>query len=451
MSTQPTRIFVARLLGLDVFDPLGDRLGKLRDVVVLGGSQNTAPHAVGIVVEVPGKKRVFVPMTRLTSMDQSQIICTGLVNLRRFEQRGAEQLVVGGIFDRKVTLVDGCGFAVIEDIAMDQQRNGDWLVTKLFVRRGSSTSRLRGLRRGHTMLIDWSEARTDDAAEPQSATTLWPPTRTSNPSDFADALQEMSDKRRVEVASELQDERLADIMSELPEDDQVTLLSALDNERAADVLEEMDPDDAADLLADLPQAKAEELLLLMEPDEAKDVRRLLQYAEGTAGALMTPVPVILPPEATVAEALAHVRSEDLSPALASAIFICRPPLETPTGRFLGVVHIQQLLRSAPPEQLGTIVDKNLEPVSDQDDISVVSHIMASYNLNSLPVVSKEGRLVGAVTVDDLLDHLLPEDWRNHEDGAPVTETRRTHWLSGITPRVAASTPPWSSSPGSCPT
>ncbi|ALE92804.1 magnesium transporter [Arthrobacter alpinus] len=418
MSTQATRIFVARLLGLDVFDPLGDRLGKLRDVVVLGSGQKTAPHAVGIVVEVPGKKRVFVPMTRLTSMDQSQIICTGLVNLRRFEQRGAEQLVVGGLFDRKVTLVDGSGFAVIEDIAMDQQRNGDWLITKLFVRRGTSTSRLRGLRRGHTLLIDWAEAHPDDDADPQGATHFVAAHEDLKPADFADALQEMSDKRRVEVASELQDERLADIMSELPEEDQVHLLSALDNERAADVLEEMDPDDAADLLADLPQAKAEELLLLMEPDEAKDVRRLLQYAEGTAGALMTPVPVILPPEATVAEALAHVRSEDLSPALASAIFICRPPLETPTGRFLGVVHIQQLLRSAPPEKLGTLVDKNLEPVSDQDDLSVISHIMASYNLNSLPVVSKEGRLVGAVTVDDLLDHLLPEDWRNHEDGAP---------------------------------
>lgn len=403
-----------------MFDPLGDRLGKLRDVVVLGrGTPGAAPHAVGIVVEVPGKKRVFVPMTRLTSMDQTQIICTGLVNLRRFEQRGAEQLVVGGIFDRKVTLTDGSGHAVIEDIAMDQQRNGDWLITKMFVRRGNNTSRLRGLRRGHTLLIDWADARPDAATEPQGASHFVATHEDLKPADFADALQEMSDKRRVEVASELQDERLADIMSELPEEDQVSLLSALDNERAADVLEEMDPDDAADLLADLPQAKAEELLLLMEPDEADDVRRLLQYEEGTAGALMTPVPVILPPEATVAEALAHVRSEDLSPALASAIFICRPPLETPTGRFLGVVHIQQLLRSAPPELLGTLVDKNLEPVSDHDDISTVSHTMASYNLNSLPVVSKEGRLVGAVTVDDLLDHLLPEDWRTHEDGAPI--------------------------------
>jgi Mg/Co/Ni transporter MgtE len=129
--------------------------------------------------------------------------------------------------------------------------------------------------------------------------------------------------------------------------------------------------------------------------------------------------VILPPEATVADALAHVRREELSPALASAVFICRPPLETPTGRFLGMVHIQQLLRSAPPEQLGSIVDKGLEPVKDLAQLGDVAHAMAQYNLNSLAVVNADGRLVGAVTVDDLLDHLLPDDWRAHDDGAPL--------------------------------
>lgn len=402
-----------------MFDPLGDRLGRLRDVVVLSRGTRGAPHVVGIVVEVPGKKRVFVPMTRVTSMDQSQIICTGLVNLRRFHQRGAEQLVVGELFDRRVTLADGSGDAVIEDIAMDQQRSGDWLVSKLFVRRGGSTSRLRGLRRGETMLIDWTDARPGSIHEPQGATQFLASHEDLKPADFADAMQDMSDKRRLEVANELQDERLADVLQELPEEDQVQLLSSLDAERAADVLEEMDPDDAADLLAELPEEQAEELLQLMEPEEAKDVRRLLEYDEDTAGGLMTPVPVILPPEATVAEALAHVRREDLSPALASAIFICRPPLETPTGRFLGVVHIQQLLRSAPPEQLGSIVDKNLEPVSDLASVSEVAQTMAQYNLNSLPVVNATGRLVGAVTVDDLLDHLLPDDWRVHEGGAPL--------------------------------
>lgn len=313
VSTNISRVFVARLLGLDVFDPLGDRLGRLRDVVVLSRGTRGAPHVVGIVVEVPGKKRVFVPMTRITSIDQTQIICTGLVNLRRFEQRGAETLVVAEMFDRRVTLADGSGDATIEDIAMDKHRSGDWFVSKLFVRRGHSLSPLSRLRRNETMIIDWADAQQGAKTEPQAATQFVATHEDLKPADFAEALQEMSDKRRFEVASELQDERLADVLQEMPEGDQVEILSALDVNRAADVLEEMDPDDAADLLAELPSAQAEELLQLMEPEGAEDVRRLLEYDEDTAGGLMTPVPVILPPEATVAEALAHVRREELSP------------------------------------------------------------------------------------------------------------------------------------------
>ena len=420
MSSNPTRVFVARLLGLDVFDPLGDRLGRLRDAVVLDRGPAVVPQVVGLVVEVPGKKRVFVPMTRVTSIDAGQIICTGLVNLRRFDQRGAERLVVAEVFDRRITLRDASGEATIEDVAMEKDRSGDWHVSQIFVRRGAPQSRLRGLRRGERLIIDWLDAYHGAADEPQAATSFLAQHDDLKAADFADALHEMSDKRRIEVAGELQDQRLADILQELPDDDQVQILSSLDRERAADVLGEMDPDDAADLLNELPEEQKEELLQLMEPDDAKDVRRLLQYEEDTAGSLMTPVPVILPPEATVAEALAHVRREELTPALASAIFVCRPPLETPTGRYLGVVHIQQLLRYPPPEPLGNIVDTDLEPVSDQANISEVSRILATYNLNSLPIVNGDGRLVGAVTVDDVLDHLLPEDWRAQDDTPDLT-------------------------------
>jgi CBS domain-containing protein/sporulation protein YlmC with PRC-barrel domain len=416
VTTNPTRVFVARLLGLDVFDPLGDRLGRLRDAVVLDRGPSKPPQAIGLVVEVPGKKRVFVPMTRITSMDPSQLICTGLVNLRRFEQRGAEVLVAAELFDRRLTLRDGSGSAVVEDVAMERNRAGDWHVSQLFVRRGSSNSPLRGLRRGgERIIIDWLDAFHGPTDEPQGATAFVAQHDDLKAADFADALHEMTDKRRIEVAGELQDDRLADVLQELPDDDQVQILSSLTRERAADVLEEMDPDDAADLLNELPEAQKEELLQLMEPDDAEDVRRLLEYEEDTAGSLMTTVPVILPPEATVAEALAHVRREELTPALASSIFVCRPPLETPTGRYLGVVHIQQLLRFPPPEPLGNIIDADLEAVGDQADVSEVSRILATYNLNSLPVVNTEGRLVGAVTVDDVLDHLLPDDWRAQDD------------------------------------
>lgn len=422
MSTNSTRVFVARLLGLDVFDPLGDRLGRLRDVVVLDRGPAKPPLVVGIVVEVPGKKRVFVPMTRITSMESGQIICTGLVNLRRFEQRGAEMLVVAEMFDRRVILADGSGSATIEDIGMEQVRNGDWYVSQLFVRRGHSMSPLRSLRRNETLIVDWNEVYQGGRNEPQAATTFVASHEDLKPADFAEALHEMNDKRRLEVASELQDERLADVLQELPDDDQVQILSSLDLERAADVLEEMDPDDAADLLAELPEDQKEKLLQLMEPEEAEDVRRLLEYEENTAGSIMTPVPVILPPEATVAEALAHVRREELTPALASAIFVCRPPLETPTGRYLGVVHIQQLLRFPPPEALGNIVDSDLEPVSDHAAVSEVARMLATYNLNAVAVVNEGGRLVGAVTVDDVLDQLLPDDWRAQEDEPPQAMT-----------------------------
>jgi len=403
---------------LDVFDPLGDRLGRLRDAVALERGRKP-PQVVGIVVEVPGKKRVFVPMTRITSIDAGQIICTGLVNLRRFEQRGAEILMVAEMFDRRVTLADGSGDATIEDIAMEKSRNGDWFVSQLFVRRGYSSSPLRSLRRNETLIVDWEDVQQGKPDEPQAATAFVASHEDLKPADFADALHDMSDKRRIEIATELQDKRLADVLQELPDDDQVQILSALEIERAADVLEEMDPDDAADLLAELPEEQKEELLQRMEPEEANDVRRLMEYEEDTAGSIMTPVPVILPPEATVAEALAHVRREELTPALASAIFVCRPPLETPTGRYLGVVHIQQLLRFPPPEALGNIVDADLERVSDQADVSEVARMLATYNLNALGVVNEDDRLVGAVTVDDVLDHLLPDDWRAQEDADPV--------------------------------
>ncbi|GAA1130111.1 CBS domain-containing protein [Arthrobacter flavus] len=330
-------------------------------------------------------------------------------------------LVVGELFDRRVTLRDGSGEAVIEDIAIEVDRAGDWHVSQVFIRRGSSSSALRGLRRGERLIVDWLDAYHGDAAEPQGASQFVAQHEDLKPADFADALHEMSDKRRTEIAGALQDDRLADILQELPDDDQVQILSSLHRERAADVLEEMDPDDAADLLNELPEAQKEDLLALMEPEDAEDVRRLLQYEEDTAGSMMTTVPVILPPEATVAEALAHVRREELTPALASSIFVCRPPLETPTGRYLGVVHIQQLLRFPPPEQLGNIVDTDLEPVGDQANISEVARILATYNLNSIPVVNAEGRLVGAVTVDDVLDHLLPDDWRAANDYPGLTK------------------------------
>ncbi len=418
MNSAPSKVFVARLAGLPVFDPLGDQVGKVRDVVAVLRGERQRPKVIGLVVEVPGRKRVFVPMGRVTSMDAGQIITTGLVNMRRFEKRQAETLVIAEMLERQVTLRDGSGEAGVEDVAIEADRKRDWTLCRLFVRRGRPVHGLSGRlrRRGETLLVDVDQvlglSGGDDA---QSATMLVAAFDDMKAADIADLLHDLSKKRRQELASELDDERLADVLEELPEDDQVEILSALGRARAADVLEAMQPDDAADLLSELSVDEQEHLLQAMEPDDADDVRRLLAYDENTAGGIMTSEPVVLGPEASVAEALALVRRAELSPALAAAVFVCRPPTETPTGTFLGVVHIQRLLREAPHSSIGTIVDTDIEPVDAGAPLGLLTRRLATYNLVSVPVTDDADRLIGVVTVDDVLDHLLPEDWREQDE------------------------------------
>ncbi len=408
MSVTPTRVFVARLAGLLVFDPNGDQVGRVRDVVAALRTDERAPRVLGLVVEVFGRRRIFLPMTRVTSLDSGQVITTGLVNMRRFEQRSTETLVLAELLDRTVTVTETGLSAVVFDVAMEQSRTRDWVLSRVAVQRGSK----RFGRKGQTQVLEWSEVTglTDNQSD-QGATHLLAAFEEMRPADLAGVIHELSPKRRGEIAAALDDERLADVLEELPEDDQVEILSNLGSERAADILEEMSPDDAADLIAELPPETAEALLRLMQPDEAEDVRRLLTYEEKTAGGLMTTDPVILPPDSTVAEALARIRNSELTPSLAAMVYVCRPPLETPTGRFLGVGHFQRLLREPPSTLVSGVIDTDLETLRPDAPLDEVTRLVAHYNLVASPVVDESGHLLGVVTVDDVVDHMLPEDWR----------------------------------------
>jgi Mg/Co/Ni transporter MgtE len=275
-------------------------------------------------------------------------------------------------------------------------------------------------RRGHLHQLEWSEVSgLIGVADQQGTANLLAVLDNMRPADLANVLQDLSDSRRNEVAAALDDERLADVLEELPEHDQVEIIAALNPERAADVLEEMDPDDAADLLAELPKPDQDVLLDLMQPEEADPVRRLLDYSPGTAGSVMTSEPIVLPPDATVAEALARVREPQLSPAVAAQVFVARAPMATPTGRYLGMVHFQRLLREPPAELLGGVVDNDIDPLDPDTPLPEITRRMATYNLIAIAVVDNNDRLVGAVTVDDVLDHLLPTDWRDRDRDVPL--------------------------------
>ncbi|MEU8750968.1 magnesium transporter MgtE N-terminal domain-containing protein [Streptomyces chartreusis] len=415
MAAGAPRIFVSHLAGIAVFDPNGDQVGRVRDLVVMLRVGRRPPRLLGLVVELSTRRRIFLPMTRVTGIESGQVITTGVLNVRRFEQRPTERLVFGELLDRRVTLVETGEEVTVLDLSVGQlPARRDWEIDKVFVRKGGRSGPLRRAR-GESLTVEWSAVTGFSLEEQgQGAESLLATFEQLRPADLANVLHHLSPKRRAEVAAALDDDRLADVLEELPEDDQIEILGKLKQERAADVLEAMDPDDAADLLGELPTDEQERLLSLMQPSDAADMRRLMAYEEHTAGGLMTTEPIILRPDATVADALARVRNPDLSPALAAQVYVCRPPDETPTGKYLGTVHFQRLLRDPPYTLVSALLDEALEALEPDAALPVVAGFFATYDMVAAPVVDDSGSLLGAVTVDDVLDHLLPEDWRETE-------------------------------------
>ncbi|MCX2714855.1 magnesium transporter MgtE N-terminal domain-containing protein [Mycolicibacterium sp. J2] len=415
------RVYAARLAGMVVLGPDGESIGRVRDVVVSISVVRQQPRVLGLVVELLTRRRIFVPILRVTAIEPNAVtLSTGNVSVRRFSQRPGEVLVLGQVLDTRVRVHDpelemlsGTDVVVV-DLGIEQVRSRDWVVTKVAVRNH------RRLGRRTTMhIVDWQDVSglTPSALNlpGQGVAQLLAQFEGQRPIEVADAIRELPAKRRYEVIAALGDERLADILQELPESEQAELLEQLDTERAADVLEEMDPDDAADLLGELDAKRAEILLARMDPEDSEPVRRLLQHSPDTAGGLMTSDPVVLAPDTTVAEALARIRDPDLTPALASLAFVVRPPTATPTGRYLGCVHLQRLLREPPASLVSGIVDKNLPSLTPESSLAAVTRYFAAYNLVCGPVVDEESHLLGAVSVDDVLDHLLPHDWRVSAD------------------------------------
>ena len=415
-----SRVFAARMVGLAVFGPDGESIGRVRDVVAGLRVGGRPPRVLGLVMEMAPRRRVFVPMLRVTRVEPNAVtLASGQVNTRHFHQRPNEILVTAQLLDAKVAVRPSGTPGALVDVALERTRTRDWELTKLAVR--ERTGRLA--RKGTVQVLDWDQvtglAVAELSEQPQGVQQLLATFDAMRAVDVASTLHELPSKRRYEVAEALDDERLADVVEELPEDDQKDLLAHLGEGRAVDVLEAMNPDDAADLLAELSEQDKERMLALMAPEESAPVKRLLEYSFDTAGGLMTPEPVVVGPDATIAEALAMVRNPELPVGVASMVFVCRPPSATPTGRYLGCVHFQRLLREPPSTLVAGAVDADLAALPPTAPLAEVTRYFAAYNLVCGPVVDDGEHLLGAVTVDDLLDHLLPENWR--ESGLPDTE------------------------------
>jgi CBS domain-containing protein/sporulation protein YlmC with PRC-barrel domain len=393
-------VYISRLTRLSLVAADGSDVGHVVDVVLdMGGRP---PRVNGFVVGGVQRRRVFVSAGRVGEIDGRGVrLRRGSINLRQFGLREGERLAAGELIGRRV------GGRRVVDIGL--QPSDDPFAWEVATVALGAVRRVPGLKRSPEV-VDWSEAGelfSEQRPVDRQAATLGG----LHPVEMAMQIRLMPMSRRRVLAEALEDERLADLLEELPEDEQVRLLEGFDPERVGRVLDEMEADDAADLLGEMSLSEQEELLAAMDPDEAESVRRLLVYKPDTAGGLMTPEPIILSPISTVAEALAHVRNPDLPVPLASQVFVCQPPLETPTGRFVGVVGVQRLLREAPSKPLGRCIDDDWDAVNPTVSDREVAGRLAAYNVVAIPVTDEAGRLVGAVTIDDVLDRVLPQGWR----------------------------------------
>lgn len=408
-----TRVFVARLAGCGVFDPQGDRVGKVIDVL-MAYRATQPPRATGFIIEISGRRRVFLPIARVTAIAPGQLMSNGFIDLRRFSQRGQEVRAIAQMLGRKVTLLDGSGVASIEDFSIEKTKRGEWVLAELFVRKAKSSP--LPFAKGSTQFVNWHEVSENfENSADQDARQLLSTVANLRPADLATAMLELPEDRMIALAEGLDDERLADLLEELPEEEQLEIMNELDDDRAAEVLDLMGPDDAADLMANLSAERTETLLDLMDQEEADDIRLLLKYEPYTAGGMMTPEPIICAADTTVAEAMALIRRKEVESVLAAQVFVTLPPYETPAGKYLGVVHFQKLLRYPPHQSLSSLLDTEQQPIKVDTPIAQIHRDLATYDLIALPVVDEQNHLLGVVTVDDVLDHLLPHHWRSEED------------------------------------
>jgi len=389
-------VFISRLTRLPLLDRDGGTVGRIADVVL--GPSGTELRVLGLLIQFQ-RRSIFVNINRIGEVEATGVrLKSGTVDMRAFQKRPGERLAVGDLFDTRI------GDEHVTDLAIAPGPDAAyWSVTQ------AALGRRGPLRRRAPHVVAFEEVARYFASTPEMSEVV--ELRDLHPTDVVSRLRSLPLAKRQQVVSLLADEQVAEILEQMPDEEAVRLVETLGLERAAHILEEMEPDDAVDLLADLDEDDRSELLTRMRPEESTPLRRLLTYDENTAGGLMTPEPVVLEPTTTVAEALAQIRQRELASELAAQVFVTHPPTSTPTGRYLGMVGFQRLLREPPGTVLADCLNETLEPVSPDLPLRDVAERLAGYDLLALPVCDNAGRLMGAVTVDDVLDHVLPDGWR----------------------------------------
>ena len=398
----PDLIYAFRIMRLPLLDAGGQPIGRIQDLVVVRGRPGQAPRVVGFVAESQ-RRRIFVNAGRVDELTSDGArLQSWDVDLNPFTPRRGEMLVGTDLIDKRI------GDETVSDIGLRWVH--DARAPRLDIAKVRLARRNLLRRRPSFRLVDYDEVPALFAA-PTEIEAEAARLRDMHPSEVAAVIRALPAAQRSQLAEAMDDERLADVLEELPESEQVRIAEGLDLDRLVGVLDEMELDDLTDLLGEMTQQQRTRILEAMDDEDADVVRQLLTYEEATAGGLMSPQIIILGPKSTVADALAEVRHPHHVVSIAAQVFVCQAPLKPPTGRFLGTAHLQRLLREAPRMELERCL--NVDPVvTPETPDRQVAELLASYDMVAIAVCNEPGNLLGAVTIDDVLDRMLGAGWRS---------------------------------------
>ncbi len=391
-------------------------LGRISDVVVrLRGSE--LPLVIGGVASVGGRQ-VFVPLEQVSSFDGEVLQLTSArLDLRQFERRPGEVLLRADVLDHRLIDVEAGRLTKAVDVELER-RAGDWIVTGVDTHRPRRRLFGRGARDSrHRAFREWD--RFEPLIGHSASAVLRGPfarIRRLKPAQIADLLEEASKAEETEILGQVHadPELEADVFEELAEDRATRLLEARTDGEIAEVLSRMRADDAADAVAELPQHRRQAVLDRMPAGQRTKVMTLLGFNPTSAGGLMGVDYLALPEDVAVSDALDAVRrSGMLQPEALTSIHAVDQQ-----GRLQGVARLVSLLQADLGTRLGEVSDADPVRVGADTDVVDVAVLMSDYNLITIPVVDDHRHMIGIITVDDVLEATLPEDWRRREAAQP---------------------------------
>ncbi len=407
-------------LSRPVVDRRGREVGNLKDLVVLVWGLH--PRVSKLSIARAGEEDLLVPWESVAEMTETPRGSTVILDRPREELtpadlRGNEMALGRNILDKKVMDTHRRRVVRVNDVQLEWRDDGYHIVgvlagmhsllRRLFPERPLQRIVSRFKIAIPHEVVPWEHVEPIETELTRARRrAVYTKLAQLHPADIADIMEELNPSERAAILNGLEAETAVEALTETEPEVQAGVIQMLELEKASDMLEMMEPDEAADILGDLPQAKAHALLKEMEPAEAEDVVELLEHKEDTAGGLMTTVYVTAGPETTVSQALERLRAvaEDVE-----AIYYLY--VTDPSERLVGVLSLRELILARPDQPLHEIMVTQVITVRPEAAIREVAETLSKYNLVALPVVDEEGKLEGIVTVDDVLDDLIPMIWK----------------------------------------